>query len=173
MLFRTFLVIAALAVVALAQRPPSQRGHERLVREVRHELVMLPRLDVFDNLTYGVDGGTVILSGQVTQPVLKSDAENAVKHIEGVERVENRIEVLPLSPIDDRLRLALYRAIYGSDTLSRYALAVIKPIRIIVKNGNVALEGVVATQADKNTAGIRANGVPGVFSVTNNLQVEK
>jgi hyperosmotically inducible protein len=173
MLFRNVLLIAAFTGAALAQRPPSERGHERLMREVRHELLMLPRLNVFDNLTYRVEGDTVVLSGQVTQPIVKSDAENAVKHIEGVERVDNRIEVLPLSPNDDRVRLALYRAIYGSDTLSRYALAVIKPIRIIVKNGNVMLEGVVSSEADKNTAGIRANGVPGVFSVTNNLQVEK
>ncbi len=140
-------------------------------REVRHELVMLPYLDVFDNLTYSVDEGTETLTGQVTRPTLKGDAERAVKRIEGVEKVDNQIEVLPLSPHDDRLRLSLYRAIYGFPSMNRYALPVIKPIRIIVKNGNVTLEGVVDNQADKSIANIRANGVHGVFSVTNNLRV--
>lgn len=173
MLFKNIALTAAFAAAVLGQPRTSARGQERLMREVRHELVMLPRLNVFDNLTYQVQGDSVILAGQVTQPIVKSDAENAVKHIEGVERVDNRIEVLPLSPNDDQLRLALYRAIYGFEQLSRYALPVIKPIRIIVKNGNVTLEGVVDNQADKNLAGLRANGVPGVFKVTNNLQVEK
>jgi hyperosmotically inducible protein len=102
---------------------------------------------------------------------LKSDAENVVKHIEGVERVDNKIEVLPPSPMDDRLRVQLFHAIYGYEPLQKYALGVQKPIRIIVKNGHVTLEGVVDNEADKNAAGIRANGVPGIFSVTNNLQV--
>lgn len=142
-----------------------------IAKEVRHELVMLPYLDVFDNLSYRVDGGIVTLTGEVTLPTLKSDAERAVKSIEGVERVDNQIEVLPLSNQDDRLRLSLYRAIYGYPSMNRYALPVIKPIRIIVKNGNVTLEGVVDNRADKSIAYIRANGVHGVFSVTNNLRV--
>jgi hyperosmotically inducible protein len=142
-----------------------------IAREVRHELVMLPYLDVFDNLTFSVDEGTVTLTGQVTRPTLKTDAERVVKRIEGVVRVDNQIEVLPLSPHDDRLRRALYRAIYGFPSMNRYALPVIKPIRIIVKNGNVTLEGIVDNQADKSVANIRANGVHGVFSVTNNLRV--
>jgi hyperosmotically inducible protein len=111
--------------------------------------------------------------GQVTRPTLKSDAENVVKHIEGVEKVDNQIEVLPTSPMDDGLRRRLYVAIYGYPSLEKYAMPVVKPIRIIVKNGHVTLEGVVDSEADKNAAGIRANGVPGIFSVTNNLQVEK
>jgi hyperosmotically inducible protein len=139
--------------------------------EVRHELVMLPYLDVFDNVTYSVDGGVVTLAGQVTRPTLKSDAENVVKRIDGVERVDNQIEVLPLSTHDDRLRRSLYRAIYGYPSMNRYALPVIKPIRIIVKNGNVTLEGVVDNEGDRNIANIRANGVHAVFSVTNNLRV--
>jgi hyperosmotically inducible protein len=143
----------------------------RIVKEVRHELIMLPYLDVFDNLTYGVDAGVVTLSGQVTRPTLKTDAERVVKSIEGVEKVNNQIEVLPVSINDDRLRRSLYRAIYGSASLNRYNLPVIKPIRIIVKNGNVTLEGIVDNQADKSVANIRANGVHGVFSVTNNLRV--
>jgi hyperosmotically inducible protein len=150
-----------------------QQAEERIQREVRHQLLLLPYLTVFDNLSYKVQGYTVTLMGQVTRPVLKSDAENVVKHIEGVEKVDNQIEVLPTSPMDDGLRRRLFVAIYGYSSLQRYALPVIKPIRIIVKNGHVTLDGVVDSEADKNTAGIRANGVPGVFSVTNNLQVVK
>lgn len=151
---------------------PSARSQERITREVRHELLMLPYFGVFDNIAFKVDGGTVTLLGQVVRPTLKSDAGNAVKHIEGVEKVDNQIEVLPPSPMDDRLRRRLFRAIYGYPALEKYALGVQKPMRIIVKNGHVALEGVVDNDSDKNLAGIRANGVPGIFSVTNNLQVE-
>jgi hyperosmotically inducible protein len=133
---------------------------------------MLPYFGVFDNIAYKVDGYTVTLLGQVVRPTLKSDAENVVKHIEGVEKVDNQIEVLPPSPMDDRLRVRLYRTIYGYPSLEKYALGVQKPIRIIVKNGNVTLEGVVDNEGDKNIAGIRANGVSGIFSVTNNLRVE-
>jgi hyperosmotically inducible protein len=132
---------------------------------------MLPYFGVFDNIAYKVDGYNVTLLGQVVRPSLKSDAENAVKHIEGVEKVDNQIEVLPPSPMDDRLRLELYRAIYGYPALEKYALGVQKPIRIIVNNGHVTLEGVVDNETDKNIAGLRAKGVPGTFSVTNNLQV--
>jgi len=165
----------AIASIAAARPPqePSQKAVERIQREVRHELVMLPYLDVFDNLAYKVEGYNVTLMGQVTRPTLKSDAENVVKKIEGVEKVDNQIEVLPVSPMDDRLRLRLYRAIYGYPSMQKYALGVLKPIRIIVKNGHVTLEGVVDNASDKNVAGIRANGVPGIFSVTNNLAVTK
>jgi hyperosmotically inducible protein len=148
-------------------------GEERIVREVRHELVMLPFYGVFDNLTYSVEGDSVTLQGQVTRPTLKSDAENVVKTIEGVERVNNQIEVLPLSPNDDRIRLATYRAIYGHSMLNRYALQAVPPIHIVVNNGNVTLEGIVATESERNVAGIQANGVPGVFAVKNNLRVEQ
>jgi hyperosmotically inducible periplasmic protein len=158
----------------LAQdREVSPKAVERIQKEVRHELVMLPFLSVFDNLGYKVDGYNVTLVGQVTNPTLKSDAGTVVKKIEGVEKVDNQIEVLPLSPNDDRLRRQLYRAIYGYPPLQRYALPVLKPIRIIVKNGQVTLEGVVDNQADKNMVNIRANGVSGAFSVTNNLVVSK
>jgi len=133
---------------------------------------MLPYYGVFDNLAYRVDGNTVTLFGQVTRPTLKSDAEHAVKGIEGVERVNNQIEVLPLSPMDDRIRLAEYRAIFSQPGLDRYAMQAVPPIHIIVSNGKVTLEGVVATEADKNLAGVKANGVNGVFSVNNNLRVE-
>jgi hyperosmotically inducible protein len=152
---------------------PSPRAVQRIEKEVRHELLMLPYLGVFDNLAFKVDGYNVTLLGQVTRPSLKSDAENAVKGIEGVEHIDNQIEVLPVSPMDDRLRLRLYRAIYGYAPLQKYALGVQKPIRIIVKRGHVMLEGVVDNDGDKTFAGIRANGVSGAFSVTNNLRVVK
>jgi hyperosmotically inducible periplasmic protein len=136
-------------------------------------LLMLPYFGVFDNIAFKVNGGTVTLLGQVVRPSLKSDAENSIKRIEGVERVDNQIEVLPPSSQDDALRIALFRAIYQYPSLQRYALGVQKPIRIIVKSGRVTLEGVVDSDADKNVAGIRANSVPGIFQVTNNLRVEK
>jgi hyperosmotically inducible protein len=152
--------------------PGGARAADRITREVRHELVMLPYYGVFDNLAYRVDGNTVTLLGQVTRPTLKSDAEHVVKDIEGVEKVNNQIEVLPLSSMDDQIRMAEYRAIYSTQGLDRYALNAVPPIHIIVNNGKVTLEGVVATEADKNLAGVKANGVGGVFSVTNNLHVE-
>ena len=157
---------------ATAAANSGARAQDRVTREVRHELVMLPYYGVFDNLSYRVDGGTVTLMGQVTRPTLKSDAGNVVKGVEGVERVDNQIQVLPLSSMDDGLRIAEYRAIYGHPGLDRYAMQSVPPIHIIVDNGKVTLEGVVANQGDKDQAGIRANSVSGVFSVTNNLRVE-
>ena len=174
MYFCNLLIIGALVTTVSSQRDAAlNREREHIIKEVRHELLMLPRINVFDNITFRIQGSTVVLEGQVTQPIAKDDAGSAVKGIEGVERIDNKIEVLPLSTIDDQLRVKLYRAIYGFNGLDRYALTVVKPIRIIVKNGNCTLEGVVANQADKNLAGIRANGVFGVFSVRNNLQIEK
>ena len=140
---------------------------------MRHELVMLPYLSVFDNLQYRVDGNTVILEGQVRNAALKPDAANVVKRIEGVTKVVNNIEVLPLSPMDDQIRRSTYRAIFGFAPLQRYSIEPIPSIHIIVKNGNVTLEGAVTNQSDKDTANIRANGVANVFSVTNNLVVDK
>lgn len=169
-----FAALLALTTLGIAQNAqPSSKAQERIVKEVRHELLMLPYFGVFDYIAYKVDGSTVTLLGQVVRPVLKSDAENAVKHIEGVEKVDNQIEVLPPSSMDDGLRMQLFRAIYGDPALQKYELGVQKPIRIIVKNGRVTLEGVVDNETDKNLAGLRANGVPGIFSVTNNLQVVK
>ena len=168
-----FLALPALTIAQDQRDQPSARSQDRIQKEVRHELLMLPYFGVFDSIAYKVDGATVTLLGQVVKPVTKSDAENAVKHIEGVDHVDNQIEVLPPSPMDDRLRIRLYRAIYGYSALERYALGVQKPIRIIVKGGHVTLEGVVDSQGDKNLVGIRANGVSGAFSVTNNLQVVK
>lgn len=170
---RMVVFVLAATVTCFAQREVSPQAVERIQKEVRHELLMLPFETVFDNLAYRVDGYDVTLLGQVTSPVVKSSAGDAVKRIEGVEKVDNQIEVLPVSPNDDRLRRQLYRAIYGFPSLQRYALGVQKPIRIIVKNGHATLEGVVDNDGDKNVAGIRANGVHGVFSVTNNLRVVK
>ena len=184
---RLLLLVFAAALVfsssALASPRPqdnrqtgalSQKGVDRIVKEVRHELVMLPFYGVFDNLAYKVDpDGTVTLLGQTVRPTLKSDAGNVVKHIEGVEKVVNNIEVLPTSPNDDRIRLATYRAIYGNETLSEYQIRAVPPIHIIVKNGHVTLEGAVARQMDKQIAGLQANQVSGVFSVTNNLLVDE
>jgi len=163
------MLVAGVALMAADADSPAYR---KLVKEIRHELVMLPYYNVFDNLSFKVDGRKVTLLGQVAKPTLKSDAERAVKGIEGVESVDNQIEVMPLSPNDDRIRLAVYRAIYGQATLQRYGLQSVPPIHIIVKNGNVALEGVVSNEGDKNIANIQAKSVPGVFNVTNNLMVE-
>jgi len=165
------LISCAVMACALSWGQHSSAGVDRLTREVRHELVMLSYYGVFDNLAYKVDGSAITLIGQVTRPTLKSDAENSVKHIEGVTRVDNQIQVLPLSTADDQIRLATYRAIYGHPGLDRYALQAVPPIHIVVANGNVTLEGVVDNQADKEQAGIRANTVNGVFKVTNNLRV--
>jgi len=152
----------------------SQKGIDRIVKEVRHELVMLPFYGVFDNLAYKVEpDGAVTLLGQVSRPALKSDAENVVKRIEGVQKVANSIEILPASPNDDRIRRAAYRAIYGNSTLSQYQLRAVPPIHIVVNKGHITLEGVVARQMEKQIAGMQANQVQGAFSVTNNLQAEE
>ena len=151
----------------------SQKGVDRIVKEAHHELVMLPFYGVFDNLLYKVSpDGTVTLLGEVSRPTLKSDAERAVREIEGVERVDNQIKVLPVSPNDDRIRRATYRKIYGHSVLSQYQLRAVPPIHIVVDNGHVTLEGVVARQMEKQVAGMQANSVSGVFSVENNLRVE-
>lgn len=155
-----------------ASQGMSDKARQRFIKEIRNELVTLPFYGIYENLSFRLDGGTVTLLGQVTRPTLKSSAERVVKDVEGVERVVNNIEVLPLSPNDDRIRLAMARAIFSHNTLNRYALQAVPPIHIIVKNGNVTLEGVVANEMDKNVANIVARGVPGVFSVTNNLRTD-
>ena len=167
------IAVTLCASALLVAQSPNSPAYQRIVKEVRHELVMLPYLGVFDNLEYKVDGSTVTLVGQVTRPTLKSDAERAVKNVEGVEKVDNQIEVLPLSPNDDRIRRATYMALVRNQQLSRYFMQAVAPIRIIVKNGNVTLEGVVDTKGDSDMANITAKGVSGAFSVTNHLRVEK
>jgi len=165
-----FLTLPARA----ADPPVPDANRDNLAEQVRHQLVMLPYYSIFDNLQFQVaDGGAIVLSGEVMRPTLKSDAAFAAGRVKGVEKVVNNIEVLPLSRYDDRIRLALYRTLFFDTQLDRYALQAVPPLHIIVKNGRVSLEGVVATQADKDVAGILANTVPGIFSVTNNLKVEK
>ena len=172
----TLAVLILGAGTALAQQPPpATRGGAHndagVAREVGHQLALLPWYSVFDNLQYRVDGYKVTLLGQVVRPATKDDAEAAVKKVEGVESVDNQIEILPPSPNDAQIRRAEFRAIYGQGNLQRYAEGAVQQIHIVVKNGHVTLEGYVASQADKDTANIYANQVPGVFSVTNNLQV--
>jgi hyperosmotically inducible periplasmic protein len=173
-------VLGALSVIGSARVKAQQpapatgsttRGDAGIKREVGHELALLPWYSVFDNLSYSVSEYKVTLMGQVVRPSLKDDAEAAVKHVEGVESVDDRIEVLPSSPNDDQIRRAEFQAIYSKPTLQRYAEENVQQIHIIVKNGNVTLEGAVASQADKDVAKVSASTVPGVFSVTNNLQV--
>ena len=173
------IALALLLIFAVSYAAGQNQSHQRndkkmqenLLKEVRHQLLLLPYYSVFDNLLFKVEGDKVTLLGQVVRPTLKSDAENAVKNIEGVSAVDNQIEVLPVSPMDDGVRRAVFRALYGDTGLSRYGMSALPSIHIIVKNGNVALEGVVDNQSDKNLAGLRANQVPNVFSVTNNLTV--
>jgi hyperosmotically inducible protein len=163
--------ITAVGVAQSKSHPITPKAVQRIEKEVRHQLLMLPYFGVFDNLAFKVNGYDVTLLGQVARPTLRDDAARAVKGIEGVEKVDNQIEVLPTSFNDDRLRQDLFRAIYGYAALQRYSLPPQKPIKIIVKNGHVALEGVVDNQMDRNLANVQANSVPGVFSVQNNLQV--
>jgi osmotically-inducible protein OsmY len=166
----------SMAYAATSSRTGSPRDvahyESWLATEVRHQLVTLPWYSVFDNLEYRVDGSEVTLLGQVVNPTLKIDAGNAVKNIEGVTKVVNDIEVLPPSPMDDQIRRAEFRAIFGEPALERYAMGSVSSLHIVVKEGHVTLEGVVASQFDKDLVNIRANAVPGVFSVTNNLRLE-
>ena len=169
---RTLILVSMLASAGFSADKATENKEAKIIRQVRHELVMLPYYGVFDNLAFRLNGRTVTLLGQVARPSLKSSAERVVKDVEGIESVVNQIEVLPTSPNDDSIRVATYRAIYGDNMLYRYGLQAVPPIHIIVRNGNVTLVGVVANEADKNVANIRANGVSGVFSVKNELTVE-
>ena len=170
------VVVALITVMAFAlmQESASAQINPRIVREVRHELVTLPYYGVFDWLTYEVQpDGSVTLRGQVVRPSTKSDAGRRVKEIDGVTNVTNDIEVLPLSPSDDRLRVALYRQIYGwNSPLFRYAHQAVPSIHLIVNRGHATLKGVVSNRSDANLAYIRARSVPGLFSVKNELTVE-
>jgi len=179
------------AGMAFAQNDPAAAS---INKEVRHELVMLPNYGVFDNLEFRVDGSVVTLLGQASRPILKSDAERIIKRIEGVTIVRNQIEVLPLSPNDDRIRAAVYRRLYRTPALQKYTSNRTEPIlqsriarrmgitndppigyhaiHIIVKNGHVTLEGAVAAQGDKSIANTQTNTVSGIFSVTNHLRVD-
>jgi len=173
-IYASVLVIWSIGVagaIAQGNQQFSAKAQARITKEVRHRILMLADFGTFDNIAFKLNGYDLVLLGQVTRPSLKDDAERAVQKIEGVERVENRIEVLPASFNDDRLRRDLFNAIYRYGPLQHYGVGSNRPIRIIVNRGNVTLEGVVDRQSDKNLAGIRANGVAGVFSVKNNLVV--
>jgi hyperosmotically inducible protein len=173
--FVALLALGALIVGAPAARAGNKTSFDvsRLSDQVRHELVTLPWYGVFDNLEYQVNGNEVILSGQVVSEhsQTKYDAEQAVKRIEGVGKVVNNIQVLPPLPFDNQIRRAEYRAIFSQSTLGRYSLGAIPQIHIIVNGGHVTLEGIVMNEMDRNIAGITANSVPNVFSVTNNLRI--
>lgn len=151
------------------------REVERLAKEVRKELVTIPTFGVFDWLEGNVEpDGTVHLRGEVTRPTIKKDAERRVRKVEGVASVESRIEVLPLSPNDDRLRRAVYRELFNSGSpLFRYGQGAVPSIHIIIKNGRLTLKGVVSSKSDSDLAKLRAGTVPGLFEVRNELQVEK
>jgi hyperosmotically inducible protein len=180
------LLLTATLDLAAAQRDknpttlntPANRNARRieaLKEEVRHQLVTLPYYTVFDWLEAHVKpDGTVTLMGEVTRPTVKDDAEHRVKKLEAVSRAINNIEVLPLSPMDDELRVALYRAIYRFDSpLFRYGTQSVPPIHIIVKNGHVTLKGIVLNEGDSQLAYMAARGVPGTFEVKNELQIEQ
>jgi len=149
----------------------SPKAAKSLEQRLHSELLKLPYYGVFDHLAFEVEGDQVQLSGEVSWPALKKDAENAVRRVEGVGGVSSDIQVLPLSTHDNRIRRATYWAVYGHSALARYRLNPNPPIRIIVANGNVTLKGVVTSEMDKTIAHLRASGVPGVFSVTNALRV--
>jgi hyperosmotically inducible protein len=172
-LIATVILTLTLAALPVAANPANAEETAMTIKQIRKELVTLPFYGVFDNLAFNYEDGVVTLTGQVVRPTTKKGAERVVEKVEGVEQVVNKIEVLPLSSFDDRIRLATYRAIYGQVGLDRLAIQAVPPIHIIVKNGNVTLEGVVLNKSDATRAFLAANSVPNVFSVTNNLRVEK
>jgi hyperosmotically inducible periplasmic protein len=166
------MILGATLLAAQMGFAGTEAGAGRIEKEVRRQLVTLPFYSLFDNFSYKVEGDTVTLMGKVSRPTLKSDAERAVKRIEGVEKISNQIDVLPLSAHDDQLRMDLYYSIYGHSVLQNLAVRSVPPVHIIVENGHVTLEGVVSNEMEKNIARLQANGVRGVFSVTDNLRVE-
>ena len=170
------LSICASAIVGNALAKSNSPGalSASVVRQVRHELATLPYYGVFDWLEFQtMPDNTVVLRGQVVRPTTKSEAEARVKDIDGVSKVVNEIQVLPPSPSDDRLRIALYRAIYDwNSPLFRYATQSIPPIHIIVDGGRATLRGIVANKADAQIAYMRARAVPGLFDVKNELLIE-
>lgn len=187
--FRPFVALAILLLIggtgiaAVPQERPQLdspdardiRRMENLKEEIRHQLVTLPYYSVFDWLQAQVSAdGVVTLSGDVTRPTIKDDAERRVKNIESATRIVNNIEVLPLSPMDDQLRIAVYRAVFGFNSpLFRYATQSVPPIHIIMKNGHVSLRGLVQSQFDSQYAETAARGVSGIFEVKNELQIEQ
>jgi hyperosmotically inducible protein len=172
-----FVAALAIALSTAIAAPAAPAGQSRdglyLMNKVRKELVTLPYYGVFDNLAYKIDGSTVTLYGQVVRPSTRSSAERRIKRIEGVERVINNIQVLPVSSFDDSIRARAYRAVFRSGSLYRYAMGANPSIHIIVNRGHITLEGVVSNKMDSQLAYMAARGVPGAFSVTNNLRIER
>jgi hyperosmotically inducible protein len=166
------LSMATMVASGMANPAGDAATTEKTLKKIRKELVTLPFYSVFDNLSFKYEEGVVTLYGQVSRPTLRKDAERVVEKVSGVDQVVNRIEVLPLSSFDNQIRLATYRAIYRQPGLDRLSFQANPPIHIVVKNGNVTLEGVVPTKGDSIRAYLAANGVSNVFSVTNNLRVE-
>jgi BON domain-containing protein len=168
----TIITIASSGFAAAPARGETEPA-TRIIKRINKELVTLPFYGVFDNLSFKIDGDTVTLYGQAVRPSTRKDAERRVSKIEGVERVINSIEVLPLSRFDDSIRVRSYRTIFHTAGLYRYALGSNPSIHIIVNRGHVTLEGLVANKMDSQLAYIAANQVSGVFSVTNNLRLER
>lgn len=173
------VTVAAAPCAAQSQSPPGKKPASteekpgtNLAHEIHHQIQVLPFYSVFDHVAFKLEGAKVTLTGQVLRPTMREQAEAAIKSLEGVTVVVNQIELLPASPSDDELRRAIYRAIYEDSTLARYAVQAVPPIHIIVKNGNVALEGFVESPGDKSLAGARGGGVPNVASIKNNLVVQ-
>jgi hyperosmotically inducible protein len=170
----TLIAIATSVAVAAPVASDTERlSQQQLTKKIRKELVTLPFYGVFDNLAYKIEGGTVTLYGQVVRPTTRKDAERRVARLEGVERVINNIEVLPLSSFDDSIRVRTYRTLFRAGGLYRYAMGANPSIHIVVNRGHVTLEGVVASEGDRRLAYAMARSVPGVFSVTNNLRTDR
>jgi hyperosmotically inducible protein len=175
----TVITVALLTIVvmnpilAVPSNNATEAPRAETLRKIRRELVTLPFYGVFDNLAYSYEDGVVTLSGQVVRPTTRSDAARRIERLAGVDQVINKIEVLPLSRFDDQIRLATFRAIYRQPGLDQLSLQAVPPVHIIVKNGNITLEGVVPNEGDSIRAYIAARGVANAFSVTNNLRIEK
>ena len=168
-----FLSFSAETISAQQMTDAANVSRSKMERQIRKEILTLPYYGVFDAIGYSANGDTITLEGYVVRPTTKSDAEAAVKDVEGVKNVVNNIKVLPLSSLDDQIRVRIYNALSNTGSLYRYLLGTNPAIRIIVDNGNVSLEGIVGNEGDKNLAGIAAREIFGVFGVKNNLQVEK
>lgn len=162
---------ASAAFVSPASASTGAPGDVQTNKKIRKELVTLPYYGVFDNLAYELQGDTVTLTGQVVRPSTRKDAERRIARIEGVDRVINNIQVLPVSQFDDSIRVRAYRTIFRTSSLYRYAMGANPSIHIVVNGGHITLEGVVSNRMDSQLANVAANQVPGVFSVTNNLRV--
>jgi hyperosmotically inducible protein len=175
-MIRTLSLGLALGLAMLPAASAAAAGNpaEAVTAEkVRKQIVKLPFYSIFDNITFQLNDGVVTLDGEVYRPSLRKSAERVAMSVEGVQSVVNNIEVLPTSFHDDRIRLAVARSIFTNSVLDRYAMQANPPIHVIVRNGDVTLEGVVNREMERNVAGILANGVSGVFSVTNNLRLDR